>query len=547
MALLAPSLLGGSLVQAASYTYTVKGRLTTPSEQRINLDSSANSNKSKWEGDSKQQPNDQPSKNRLAGDLFAGTITWDTETNNGAGGWSRWTIQIASSKALSFDDNETPEELDQKRLSSKASPTNLFTFSSENNRTFMSARGSAEVDPTQDASAGIFSSPLGHSDRPGPMGISPKPSDKDVLGSPSDNGPPRPNFFTCTVGGYDCTQHKGPIIPSLFSVYQITSEMQPFAWISSDDGRVTLLEKLKADLSETSSKITEMLADSDDRAAVSEAVYEAALKRAKVFLKKAEELDDAAKKTIEDNLVAGFRELKVSNINPEDLPRVVNQTLDSAFVGRESHFNYLRIPLAGKDLLSLSTPESYTYDDYRSLGYGWSRLPGDPAAQGDGASGAFCVSSDVDPPAPGTCPFRLNQQEAQPEETANKVVEDDAMLVDLMESKRSVISSSKKKEAVDSEEANADESSVDLIVDMRSASENAFQKGWESYVSSFSITLTTCTKDMGTLMQCDPGVPPSGGGGSNGTSTAPAPLGVFGVGAAFGWARRLRRQRRATS
>jgi len=79
MALLAPSLLGGSLAQAASYTCTEKGRLTTPSARRINLDSSANSNEAKSEGDSNQQPDDQTSKNRQAGILFAGTITWDTE------------------------------------------------------------------------------------------------------------------------------------------------------------------------------------------------------------------------------------------------------------------------------------------------------------------------------------------------------------------------------------------------------------------------------------------------------------------------------------
>jgi len=324
--------------------------------------------------------------------------------------------------------------------------------------------------------------------------------------------------------------------------------MQPFAWISSDDGRVTLLAKLKADLSETLHEVIKKFADPDEPAAVYEAICDAVFKRAKVIVKEAKELDDDAEKAIEDNLVAGLQELKHSNTNPEDLLRVVNQKLDLDFVGRESRFNYLRIPLEGKDLLSLTTPESTTYDDYRSLGYGWLRLPGDPAAQGDGARGAFCMSSDGDPPAPGSCPFRLNQQEAQPEETANKVVEDDAMLVDPIESKSTVSSSSKKEEAVDSEESNADESSVDLVVDMKSDSGDASQKGWESHVSSFSITLTTCTVDMGVKIQCDPGVPPSEGGGANGSSTAPAPLGVFGVGAAFGWARRLRRrQRRATS
>ncbi|MFM7642792.1 MAG: hypothetical protein ACKO45_14760, partial [Cyanobium sp.] len=225
-----------------------------------------------------------------------------------------------------------------------------------------------------------------------------------------------------------------------------------------------------------------------------------------VNLKEAIELDVAAKKAIEDNPAAGLLDLKDSKISSEDLLIVVNQKLDLAFVGCESRFNYLRIPLEGKDLLSLSTPESYIYHDYSTLGYGWSRLPGDPAAEGDGARGAFCVSSDGDAPPPGSCPFRLNLQEAQPEETATPA-SDEPKPSEESGIKENTLDASGEKKAADSEESNADESSGNLVVDVKSDSEDASQKGWESYVSSFSIKLTTCTKDFGDNIQCDPGEP----------------------------------------
>ncbi|MFM7642791.1 MAG: hypothetical protein ACKO45_14755 [Cyanobium sp.] len=144
----------------------------------------------------------------------------------------------------------------------------------------MSARGSAELDPDQGAKAGIFSSPLGQSDRHGFVGAEPqeaetsfKQSNEEGLNSPSDNAPPEPNFVTCAVGSYDCTQRKGPIIPRLFSFYQIANEMQPFAWMPSDDGRVTLLAKLNADLSEILPKMIKTLANSDKPAAIYKAVF----------------------------------------------------------------------------------------------------------------------------------------------------------------------------------------------------------------------------------------------------------------------------------
>lgn len=127
---------------------------------------------------------------------FAGTMTWDTKANGGSGGWREWNIQIGSEST---------------------SGGVLFTFDSSNGGSKSEydyldlVEGKSYKLDGKTSAAGLFTSSLGS-------------------GANALDGTSNGLFTTCSPEGSGCVAGKGKELPTVFSIYQVTNENQPFAW-----------------------------------------------------------------------------------------------------------------------------------------------------------------------------------------------------------------------------------------------------------------------------------------------------------------------------